>query len=443
MIDLDLGILEITIAFFLFMPVIRPFVKSLWPIEGVSWFPLIALVCAAGLFFVYGFRPECIPLLLYVIVVNIINIPDIHAHISRLWNKDFIDRSFLFFFVNIFFLCLTTAVAVVFLPLSGTSLSTENVETIELKDAKNGKTFTVRIYKRAENDSPESSASRPVILVSPPISGSIGAVDLVCASVCEKGNIAVSFSRKDLDLPAYKPEGGIYMPGYMNVFNNWAVITRAREYQKENETARLLEKERENDLKFILNFIDALFRNNPKIVIGYGLGGGAAVTAVQDEVFTGEHPSLRGVVAVESYLYSCWGSEPLPPMKPTDFLFPIDFFHNLKNRFTGKYPVKISTLEDAPRPKLPVLFIVSDKVERTKNGFGLYDAVEKTVSISGGMCGIYSVKNVKAVDWTDAPAKYPFLRFIISGFTKSAWKNLDCVSNAASVFQRFIYQTTR
>ena len=84
----DLAILEILIAFFLFMPLCRPYVKTLVRIEGFVYFPLIALFCVIALFPAYGFRPECVPLLLFTVLHNILNTRVLFASVGRLRYAD-------------------------------------------------------------------------------------------------------------------------------------------------------------------------------------------------------------------------------------------------------------------------------------------------------------------------------------------------------------------
>ena len=97
---------EALIALFLILPLIRPLVKNLWAIDGLTWLPFLALGITIGLFPAYGFRPECVPLLIYVIVFNICNIPAVLALLSHLQNDDFRERSPVIIFLSIALLVL-------------------------------------------------------------------------------------------------------------------------------------------------------------------------------------------------------------------------------------------------------------------------------------------------------------------------------------------------
>ncbi|MDR2521441.1 MAG: hypothetical protein LBC72_02655 [Spirochaetaceae bacterium] len=430
--DLDLGILEVLVTFFLFMPVLRPFVKSLWTIDGIVWFPLIAFLCIAGIFAVYGFRPECLPLLFYCLAANIANSRDLSAHVSRLRNTDFIDRSFASFFVHIFFLTLVIAIALIFLPLDSTKLLAKPVESFQAENTADDAIYTIRIYTESAHN-----PSAPLVLVAPPLTGSAGVVDTVCANLALRGSLAVTFSRKRFDLPAYKSDGSLFMPSIHQVVRNWKVVTRGRSYRDENRIAAKMENERRADIAFVAQQLRKRWPERPFVVIGYGAGGAAAAALAGDDSFLAGCPQFRGALAVESLLHSAYPSEPFTPRAVDDSFWPLKITGEIENWIFRRLPVKVSEPDAVPRPKRPVRFIIS------ADGGARYAAVYKTAREQAGFVSTMSLPRVGALDWTDVPRKYPVLRFLSGGAGSRAWGGLECAENTAAVFQRFIDEVSR
>jgi dienelactone hydrolase len=434
--DLDLGILEILIAFFLFLPLVRPFVKGLWQASGLVWFPPIAFFCILGIFLVYGFRPECVPLLAYCIIVNIAGLHEIGAFVSHLRNTDFIDRSFAAFFIHIFFLSIVITVALVFLPLNTWRLLTENVEFAVYKN----ETFNMRIYGNQPEKSKtetDSGNDAPVVLIVPPMAGSNILLDLVCAELSNQGNIVVSYSHKGMDIPAYMYNKKIYLPPVHILFNVWETYRKAIVYQKENETARMLEAERKNDIISVMSYIEKRWPKRKKVIIGYGMGGSAAVYLSADDAFVSKHPKLCGVLAIESRLYSSFYGE-RQPEKYMEPILPFEFAQRIENWLVKKKPVKINALHDAPQLKVPVQFVFSASNETLDMYLNPYAIVQKTAAENDKTAVMRNYKDIHPVDWTDIPVKYPFIRFLAAGTQISAWKNSESISNTAKMFHQFI-----
>ena len=127
----ELIILESLVFLFLLLPLIRPLVKSLWPIDGLTWLPVLALGITCALFPAYGFRPECIPLLLYAVIFNIINIPQVLSLIGHIQNDDFRERNWGLTVFLIGFLVFVTGIGIYFLPGEETALIEEGVSSVK------------------------------------------------------------------------------------------------------------------------------------------------------------------------------------------------------------------------------------------------------------------------------------------------------------------------
>ena len=158
---------EAIVILFLVLPLLRPFFKKLWPLEGLAWLPLVALGIIIGIFPAYGFRPECLPMMAFVVIYNI-------ANISSLRSRDtFRDRGP---FLTIVAFILLNVVAI---PMFAFSSRIEprpeelgSIKVMKLSDRAYDKDYSLRIYGDAKVGS-------PLIFIVPPELGSVDSVDLV------------------------------------------------------------------------------------------------------------------------------------------------------------------------------------------------------------------------------------------------------------------------
>ena len=82
----ELIILELLAGLFLFLPAARMPSRSRYPLEGIVCLPPLALLIVTGIFPAYGFRPECLPLLVCCVMGNVANsalLTRVHAAPSR------------------------------------------------------------------------------------------------------------------------------------------------------------------------------------------------------------------------------------------------------------------------------------------------------------------------------------------------------------------------
>ncbi|MDR0552187.1 MAG: hypothetical protein LBG72_09285 [Spirochaetaceae bacterium] len=451
--DLDLGVLETLIVFFLFMPVIRPFVKSLWKAEGIVWLPAIAFLCTVGIFFAYGFRPECVPLLLYIIIVNILNTGNVFNFLTSV-RSIYIERNIPLFFVRIIFLGCAAALAIVFLPynaVDGSADTSKNTQALEVKDNSNGAVYTVRIYGGGG-----AEKAGTVFLAAPPVLGSTSVTDTFFAAFAKRvlqrrvpaegggSGIVVTFSRSGFDVPAWGKNGSPILPPPEQILRVWRVLVSGLKTKAGNKLGRELEAERLASLRFIMNWlktpngIRAVGNANAVLIAGYGAGGGAAVSLASDAEFVAAHPEFCGVLAVETYLYGAFAAED----EKTPYSSDVSGFEPLDNALNGarnwiaqKIPLKIEGAADAPKPLVPVRFIVSGYDTEAERYAAAQIAAYKAAS-SGGMARILSIPNTCAFDWTDVPQKYPILRFAAAPFRDRAWAE-DNVTGAADALRLY------
>ncbi|MDR0539582.1 MAG: hypothetical protein LBG74_03645 [Spirochaetaceae bacterium] len=433
--DLDLGVLEILIIFFLFLPIIRPYVKSLWYVDGIVLLPLVAFFCTAGVFAAYGFRPECIPLLIYIIIINITNTNALFSYLMHLRGVGFIDKKVIVFFISIFCLGAAAACAVFFLPMRPSTLITENTQNINLADNETGYEYTARIYGSGQD------TSEHVLLVVPPVTGGMGVVDALCAALAQEKIVVLSFSRGDIDMPAYTENGKLRFSSFARIPYNWKVLTRGVSYKKENELGRKLEAERRYDIQFLMRYADSRWPNAKKIIAGYGAGGSAAAYLAADSGFCAGHPSLRGVIALESYFYTVFTAEAEPVLETPAQTFA--FITQARNYLLLRKPLKIKGLADVCKPALPVLFIASHYNTQNESALWRYAALEKTVRENSGSATLEKLEGIHAFDWTDVPEKYPILRFAAAPFEKNTWLDDECMKNVVSRYLSFIRSTSQ
>jgi hypothetical protein len=375
--------------------------------------------------------------LLYCVIVNIVNTRDLSARIFRLRNTDFIDRGFLSFFAQMVFLTLVSVTAFVFLPLDSTKLRADAVESFQADNKPDNTTYVIRVYTESMRN-----PSAPLVLIAPPLTGSAGIVDDVCSNLARRGSLAVTFSRKKFDLPAYKSDGSLFMPSIHEIARNWNVFTRGLAYRNENHIAVEMENARRADIVFVARRLRERWPARPFVVIGYGVGGAAAAELAGDDAFLRDCPRFRGALAVESVLYAAYPSEPFTPRPVDESFLPLKITGHIENWLFNLLPVKINEPDVVPRPRRPVRFVISPDSAAGKYA-ARYAAVYKAARESEAFVSIMSLPRTCALDWTDVPRKYPVLRFLAGGFSPRAWEAGECAANAAAIFQRFVDELSR
>jgi dienelactone hydrolase len=427
----DLAILEILVAFFLFMPLCRPYVKTLMRIEGFVYFPLLALFCAAALFPAYGFRPECVPLLLFTVLQNILNTRSLFASIGRLRYADD-ERGPFFFLIMLALLALSSFTAIRYVPLTDTSRM-ENARTLREYDAERGTEYFLRVY-----ENPAAFSKGPFILAVPPICGSAAIIDKVAAALAARGARVVSFSRKGFDLGALDTEGKLLLPEYGVVKKLFSALSGGWKKEKQNEAGRFLETERADDIAFMLRYLEKNLSPSEVLVLGYGAGGSAIAALAADERFIQKFPFVSGAAAVESSLLSFYQPQTPPHAeeKPAArggsfFEKKWDGFKNWSGRFKNA-PVAFH----APPRRLyfPLAFIMSDALWGADER---YAPVKAFVEEDGARVTLYTPPGTGAADFTDVPEKFPLLSALLRGEGRRVWTEYDSVSQSARLILDF------
>ncbi|MDR3301517.1 MAG: hypothetical protein LBT01_03190 [Spirochaetaceae bacterium] len=301
-----MGILEILIAFFLFVPLTQVYIKSFYYIEGFAWLPPIALFCTVGLFPAYGFRPEAIPLLIFAFIYNI-------SYFKTRKIKS--GRSYFYFSIMLIFIALTTFAAIYFLPLADTSAWVYTQAHGE-RDSERNNDYFIRVYNTKEG-TPGSNVlaeGMPLIIAIPPITGSTLIIDRVCEAIAARNVIVVSIARVNLDLPAHDVEGKSVYPSFGTIKNHAVMLWTALK-NKNWETVRdFFEQARADDIAFLLPLIEKKIDTNDIYLLVYNEAATAATAFARDEAFTSAHPALRGIIAVEARQLPAESAPPAVPV---------------------------------------------------------------------------------------------------------------------------------
>ncbi|GMO48784.1 MAG: hypothetical protein Ta2G_05020 [Termitinemataceae bacterium] len=203
----DLGILEILVTLFIFFYLSRPFFKGLWNIQGLVMLPSLALFTLVGIFFAYGFRPELVPLLVCILIINIKNSSEFFGMFTKLRNNDYLETGIIPFLILFFMMLFSIGTALYFTSDVPSDLTKDNITTITLTNKTDGSEYYVRIY-----DPKTEEEKQNVIFVMPPVLASIHAVDLLCSQLRDKGYRVAVYSKKGFDIPSVNESGKYFLP---------------------------------------------------------------------------------------------------------------------------------------------------------------------------------------------------------------------------------------
>ena len=425
------------ITLFLFLHIIRPYIKKLRAIDGLAWLPILALLSIMALIPAYGFRPETLPLLLYSAVLTVMVIfKQINGDIKF---RSFRKRKFIFVFFPLILLIAAAGTAFYFTPQKNLSLSTHGVHDLSIND------YEIRIYMD-ENDSMPNK--RPLLVLLPPAFGALAAMDETAGALRDRGFTVITCARNYGVNPM---EGFRLIQAF--IFGNVSAGA--------NERGRALEEKRKEDAMFILSWI----RQNPRLNGGANLfniasrdavfigaydAGGSALILLGDSAFKagtreGAVPGrgsggikICGLVAIESPLWSLYQSEvnQIPDI-PADSGWFQSVRYGIRRWLLEIKQKKITGLANIPELSIPVLFLVSDWSREQNFLSSRYEALLKCYASAQGQAFMISADGAGPLDYSDFPVLYPLVTTIFGGCLKSAWNAIESPGQSAAIITYF------
>jgi hypothetical protein len=423
----ELILLELLIGFLLLLPLLRPFIKGLRLQEGLIWLPALALLVCIGIAPAYGFRPECLPLFGYALAVNIQKGRALMLNRKRIYAALY-DESLASLLVSLLFLSLGLGAALWFAPSAETALASDGVRSARLIDGARNYTLAVRVYEAPE---PE----RPVILMAPPALGSAPAVDRLCVRLRENGFTVVSYSRLGFDMPAVLENGKRRAPALGTIMGTVGAFLSGTAREKPNQRGKEMEAGRRGDILFLLEALDngslGLARPSAVIAAAYDAGGSALILLASDPGFSAAHPAVKGIIAVESPLWSLYEAEPKAAPEKSGW------WSGLAEGLAGLRPRPVRLNGSLPRPLIPSLFLASDKAASPKERNAEYAPLVRSLRLPESNAVLVAVEGAGVLDYTDYPAKYPLYSLLFSGRAKAAWADRDFTEGTAALMGNF------
>jgi hypothetical protein len=429
----EIWIPELISSLLLFFFLIRPLVKGLWPLEGLAWFPLLAFGIIAAVFPAYGFRPECVPLLVHQ---GIFALASLGPLLGRSRQGDFRKRGLPLVLLKTAGLGVFTAFALFFAPL----VVREDTERPRIAAARNGakdQDYTLYIYEAPGSSVPK----RPLLFLIPPDTGSVKAVDRLCGALRDRGFSVLSYRRHGFESPAN------FLAWLQS--RRWGTV-----FKRANGLGRNLEEKRREDIEFLLPHIrqNNLFLvpgADPEAVILAGWeSGGAALVYLADAAADVSYAAgrtgrtvgngVRGIVAVESRFWSLRKGEErqkIPVPRGADWL--LKGKTAVLNWLGGLAPLKINGLETLPRPRFPVLYLASDWAFSLKPAEKDYAAAYALLRGSANPAAIASFEGAGPLDYTDYPVDYPLYSALFPGRGREGFLGGDFTGKTADLIANF------
>jgi hypothetical protein len=450
----ELRTLELLIALFLFLPLIRPFFKRLWTLDGLTALPLLALGIGVGIFPAYGIRPECFPLILYAIIMNIANFPALGAVLRQLKNDNFRDRGIIGSGVLLALLIAATASALCFAPSTDIAITGARSATVRDK-VRNAELF-LRVYAPELPPGAETAEKRPLMLLVPPAAGSLLTVDRLCGELSRRGFTTLAYSRRGIDAPALQTDGKRRLLSPIKSLQRLQALFQGTWWASANAIGRSLEAERRQDLAFLLSSLQnraesesgraiaALLGANTDsdviFIAGYGAGGAAAVILSAEPDFAERNPAVRGIIGLESPILSAMAQVPAPQPEPgngqTGWLRSFQAY--LGGKIARLIPQKVRGVDRVPQPEVPALFILSDRaLSSSRSREQRYLSVLETYRRAVKPAALVMARGAGPLDYSDVPEKYPLLSRLFPGTTAPLWTREEYLTGTVSLIANF------
>jgi len=423
----EIWVPELMVVVFLALPLLRPFVKKLWPVEGLTWLPLIALGITIAIFPAYGFRPECVPMLAFTIIYNFIHFAPLVAGMFARSNDAFRDRG------AVFTVCAFILLSLASIPLFAFSSRVDiPAERDTVSVVRVNRDYSLRIYGPVQ-------ANRPLIFLVPPEWGSAASVDLICTGLQNKRFTVVTYVSLNKN-------------SWNKLFTYWRVFKNAAVFASVNEQGKNWEAQRQKEIELLLPRLPALLNKTgdgempPLLLTGYGAGGSALAYLAGDSGFVSTYGNVRGAVAIESRLWSSYLPEirasPAMPTTPGARGVFLRYWANVVNYFNNLKPKRVSRTGPLPGAGfsdsgLPVLYLVSGRALDVSGGQKPYQAVFDTLRSGSGPAAIAALEGAGPLDYQDYPLTHPIYSYLLPGQENARRMSEDPIGDTASIISNF------
>jgi len=424
---IEIWVPELLIVVFLALPLLRPFVKRLWPVEGLTWLPLVALGITIGIFPAYGFRPECIPMLAFALIYSIVHFAPIVFGMFARSNDSFRDRGALFTVCA--FILLSGATIPMFAFSSQIEVPAAERDAVSV--VRVNRDYSLRIYGPVQ-------ANRPLVFLVPPEWGSAASVDLVCTELQKKRFTVVTYFSQEKN-------------SWTKLLSYWRVFREAAVFVSANEKGKTIEAQRRKEIELLMPRLPPLLSSGdddlpPLLLAGYGAGGSALAYLAGENGFISTYGNVRGVVAIESRLWSSYLPEvrkvPAVPFTPGIRGWFTRFWANIVNRFNDLKPQRVARSGALPgaglsETGLPVLYLVSGRALDVAEGQKPYQAVFDTLRSGSGPAALAAIEGAGPLDYQDYPLTHPIYSFLLPGQEDVRQISEDPIGDTASIISNF------
>jgi hypothetical protein len=435
---IEIWVPELIVVFFLVLPLIRPFVKNLWSLDGLTWLPLIALGIAIGIFPAYGFRPECLPILVFALVYSIANFFPVVSGASTRPNDSFRDRGPVLTVCA--FILLSAAAIPMFAFSSRVDLKPEGeAEMVKvLKTSTRTRDYFLRVYGAVQAD-------RPLIFLVPQEIGSVASVNLVCTELQKKNFTVVTYFYRDTKSPR---KDTVFYPA--KLLAHWYIFRNAAIFASANERGKTLEADRRAEIEYLLSRLPSVLGKTgtampPLLLVGYGTGGSALAYLAGESSFISTQSNVRGVVAIESRLWSSYLPEPRHVrVSPISHGIILRQWTNFVRRLDSIWPQRVSRtgplpVADPSVQGFPVLYLVSGRALDSSGRQKHYQAIFDALRSGPGPAALAAIEGAGPLDYQDYPFTHPIYSFLFPGL-KGAEKSEDPLDDTAGIIGNFASQ---
>lgn len=401
----DLIILEFIVGALLLVSAARPFFRLFRGIDGINVLPGLALLLCGASVPAFGFRPEVLPLFFIALGATFFSLPRL-ADIARgLRVDDYGERSFVGAAFKALALIFCVGFAMLFQPepAVGAEAPAEFTESVSAVDAGRGATVQLRILRPETAD---ESARFPVAIVAPPILGSAELVDSFVGALVSRGYFAVVLSRPGLDVPAVDAAGDLALPRPEAAFAAVSSLFWGNRWKFAADRGAALEAERLADISFVAAFVAGAAERGERAfahadpanlaLVGFGAGGSAALYAASGS----DAGRYRAAAAIEPGLLSLRAARTADAAGGSSIA-------RLRARLGLERAALPGAGRDIPAASIPVLLLLSDRIEDVHYRDGRYSGAIRFLRAAGADGRIASFRGAGSADYSDAPAEYP------------------------------------